>query len=499
MSGIFGVVTKEDCAETLLYGIDYHSHLGTQYGGIAVLGEEFNRQIHNISQSQFKAKFYDDFKDVRGNKGIGVISALDEQPIYLNSKFGPFCIATNGIVENSEELASVLFKKGVSFSEVGKKGLNDTELIAKLINQGKDLINGIEKMFDAIEGSCSLLLLNRSGIYAARDRFGYTPLAIGNRKNDWAVTTETIAFTNNDFEIVKYLEPGEIVQMNEDGIVQRRPGSININQICAFNWIYTGFPASNYEGINAEIVRENCGRYLSRQDDDIEIDLVSGVPDSGMAHGLGYAMESGKPFRRPLVKYTPGYGRSYTPPSQRTRDLIAKMKLIPIKEVIEGNSIVVCEDSIVRGTQLKNFTIKKLWDCGARQIHVRAACPPLMFPCRFNLSTRSTHELAARKAIRSLEGHDCKDVSEYTDHNSQKYHQMVEWIKKDLGVTTLRYQTIENMVKAIGRPKEKLCLYCWTGQCPRSASSKASAKILGIESSAKKQKAQKDSLQKDLW
>jgi amidophosphoribosyltransferase len=225
MSGIFGVVTKENCAETLLYGIDYHSHLGTQYGGIAVLGEEFNRQIHNISQSQFKAKFYDDFKDVRGNKCIGVISALDEQPIYLNSKFGPFCIATNGIVENSEELASVLFKKGVSFSEVGKKGLNATELIAKLINQGKDLINGIEKMFDAIEGSCSLLLLNRSGIYAARDRFGYTPLAIGNRKNDWAVTTETIAFTNNDFEIVKYLEPGEIVQMNEDGIVQRRPGS----------------------------------------------------------------------------------------------------------------------------------------------------------------------------------------------------------------------------------------------------------------------------------
>jgi amidophosphoribosyltransferase len=499
MSGIFGVVTKEDCAETLLYGIDYHSHLGTQYGGIAVLGEEFNRQIHNISQSQFKAKFYDDFKDVRGNKGIGVISSLDEQPIYLNSKFGPFCIATNGIVENSEELASVLFKKGISFSEVGKKGLNDTELIAKLINQGKDLINGIEKMFDAIEGSCSLLLLNRSGIYAARDRFGYTPLAIGNRKNDWAVTTETIAFTNNDFEIVKYLEPGEIVQMNEDGIVQRRPGSININQICAFNWIYTGFPASNYEGINAEIVRENCGRYLSRQDDDIEIDLVSGVPDSGLAHGLGYAMESGKPFRRPLVKYTPGYGRSYTPPSQRTRDLIAKMKLIPIKEVIEGNSIVVCEDSIVRGTQLKNFTIKKLWDCGARQIHVRAACPPLMFPCRFNLSTRSIHELAARKAIRSLEGHDCKDVSEYTDHNSQKYQQMVEWIKKDLGVTTLRYQTIENMVKAIGRPKEKLCLYCWTGQCPRSASSKTSAKILEIESSAKKQKAQKDSLQKDLW
>ncbi|MFC1782736.1 hypothetical protein ACFL02_04015, partial [Planctomycetota bacterium] len=316
----------------------------------------------------------------------------------------------------------------------------------------------------------------------------------------WAVTTETSAFTNNDFEIVKYLEPGEIVQINEDGVVQRRPGGMNVNQICAFLWIYTGFPASNYEGINAEIVRENCGRYLARKDKDINIDLVSGVPDSGLAHGLGYAMESGKPFRRPLVKYTPGYGRSYTPPSQRTRDLIAKMKLIPIKEVIEGNSVVVCEDSIVRGTQLKNFTIKKFWDCGAKEIHVRPACPPLMFPCRFNLSTRSIHELAARKAIRFLEGHDCKNVSEYIDHNSDKYRRMLEWIRKDLGVTTLRYQTVEDMVKAIGRPKEKLCLYCWTGQCPRSASRKASVKILGLEQpSVKKQKGAKDSLQKSLW
>jgi len=499
MSGIFGIVANENCVETLLYGTDYHSHMGTQYGGMAVLGEEFNRQIHDISQSQFKAKFYNNFEDVQGNKGIGVISALDEQPIYLNSKFGPFCIATNGIVENMEALTAALLKKGISFSEVSKKGVNSTELIAKLINQGKDLVDGIEKMFNTIEGSCSLLLLNRAGIFAARDRFGYTPLIIGKRNNALAITTETTAFANNGFEIVKYLEPGEIVQINEDGIVQRRPGSININQICAFLWIYTGFPASNYEGINAEIVRENCGRYLSKQDKDIEIDLVSGVPDSGLAHGLGYAIESGKPFRRPLVKYTPGYGRSYTPPSQQTRDLIAKMKLIPIKEVIEGNRIVICEDSIVRGTQLKNFTIKKLWDCGAREIHVRPACPPLMFPCRFNLSTRSIHELASRKAIRSLEGHDHNDVSEYIDHHSEQYQKMVEWIRKDIGVTTLRYQTIDNLIKAIGRPKEKLCLYCWTGQCPKSTSRKASAKILEIDSSTKKQKGKKDLLQQSLW
>ncbi|MCP4711087.1 MAG: amidophosphoribosyltransferase [Planctomycetes bacterium] len=500
MSGIFGVVSKENCAETLMYGTDYHSHLGTQFGGISVLGNDFVRQIHDISQSQFKAKFYDDFKNTHGNKGIGVISALDEQPIYLNSKFGPFCLATNGFIENADELAAALLKKGISFSEVGKDGVNETELVAKIISQGNDLIDGIEKMFDVIEGSCSLLLLSRAGIYAARDRYGYTPLVIGKRGDDWAVTAETSAFTNNDFEIVKFMEPGEIVQLNEDGIVQRRPGTANVNQVCAFLWIYTGFPASNYEGINAEIVRENCGRYLARRDKDIDIDVVSGVPDSGLAHGLGYAMESGKPFRRPLVKYTPGYGRSYTPPSQDTRDLIAKMKLLPIKEVIEGNSVVVCEDSIVRGTQLKNFTIKKLWHCGAKEIHVRPACPPLMFPCRFNLSTRSISELAARKGIRHIEGHDSKNVDNYVDHKSDKYQQMIEWIRKDLGVTTLRYQTVDDMVKAIGRPKEKLCLYCWTGECPKSTVRKSSMKILGLEeSSGKKSKGAKDSLQKSLW
>ena len=481
MSGVFGVVSKKNCAETLFYGTDYHSHLGTEYGGMAVLGEDFTRQIHNLNQSQFKSKFYKDYKHTQGNKGIGVISDYDEQPIYLNSRFGPFCIVTSGYIENAEQLAEKLLSQGVSFSEVSKRVVNTPELIAKLINQGNDLVDGIGKMFEAIEGSCSLLLLNKDGIYAARDRFGYTPLVVGKRENAWAVTAETSAFPNNDFEVVKHVEPGEILLINEDGIVQKRPGGGNVNQICAFLWIYTGFPASNYEGINVETVREKCGRYLAKRDKDIEVDVVSGVPDSGFAHGLGYAMESGKPFRRPLVKYTPGYGRSYTPPSQRTRDLIAKMKLIPIKEVIEGNSIVVCEDSIVRGTQLKNFTIKKLWDCGAKQIHIRPACPPLMFPCRFNLSTRSIHELAARKAICGLEGHDIEDVSEYIDTNSEKYMAMLEWIARDLDVSTLRYQTADDMVKAIGRPKEKLCLYCWTGECPKSARPKPAIDIVDIK------------------
>ncbi|MHC5185190.1 MAG: amidophosphoribosyltransferase [Planctomycetota bacterium] len=442
------------------------SHLGTEFGGVAVLGTRFMRQIHALSQSQFKFKFSDDLKDMKGNKGIGVISGSDEQPIFLNSKFGPFCLATNGIVENEEELMSGLLKEGYSFSEVSKKRVNTTELIAKLINRGDTLIDGIDKMFGMIEGSCSLLLLNRTGIYAARDRHGYNPLIVGKKDDAWAVTSET---------------PGEIVLINEDGVVQRKPGMSDINQVCTFLWIYTGFPASNYEGINAEIVRERCGSFLAKKDGDIDIDVVAGVPDSGMAHGLGYAMETQKPFRRPLVKYTSGYGRSYTPPSQKTRDLVAKMKLIAIKEVIAGNSIVVCEDSIVRGTQLKNFTIKKLWDCGAKELHVRPACPPLMFPCKFNLSTRSIHELAARKAIRDIEGHDLKDVSEYTDHTTEKYKKMIDWISDDLKVTTLRYQTIDDMVKAIGLPREKICTYCWTGECPKTCNSKHKIAIKEIK------------------
>ena len=495
MSGIFGVVSKGNCVETLYYGTDYHSHLGTEFGGMAVLGDEFSRQIRDISQSQFKSKLYDGYQHMKGNKGIGVISDLDEQPIYLNSKCGPFSIATNGIVENAEELAAKLLRKGISFSEVSKRAVNTTELIAKIISQGNNIIDGIEKMFRAIEGSCSLLLLNEDGVYAARDRCGYTPLVIGRRKDAWAVTSETCAFPNNDFEIVKHLDPGEIILISDEGIMQKRPGSRDVDQVCAFLWIYTGFPASSYEGINTEIVREQCGRYLAKHDKDIDVDVVCGVPDSGLAHGLGYAMESGKPFRRPLVKYTPGYGRSYTPPSQAKRDLIAKMKLIPIKEVIKGNSIVVCEDSIVRGTQLKNFTIKKLWDCGAREIHARPASPPLMFPCRFNLSTRSISELAARKAIRDIEGHDLEDVSEYIDHNSEKYKQMVKWIARDLGVTTLRYQIVDDMVKAIGRPKEKLCLYCWTGICPKSTCGKPPIKIVETKkASGKKAKERKAAL-----
>jgi amidophosphoribosyltransferase len=464
MSGIFGIVSQSNCLEDLYYGTDYHSHLGTQFAGLAVLGKELVRKIHDISGSQFKAKFYEDYKKMFGNKGIGVISARDEQPVSVNSKFGPFALVTNGFIDNADKLAGQLFKEGQSFSEVTDGKVNLTELVAKLILRNRTIIEGIEDMFSRIDGSCSLLLLAKDGLYVARDRYGYTPLVVGQRDKDWAVTTETTAFSNLGFKIKKYLEPGEIIFIDEKGLKPKRGGR-KVNQICAFLWIYTGFPASSYEGITVEVVRERCGMCLAK-DDNIKADIVAGIPDSGTTHAIGYAMQSKIPLRRPLVKYTPGFDRSYTPPSQEARDLIAKMKLIPVQEIIKGKSIIICDDSIVRGTQLKNFTIQKLKDCGAKEIHLRIACPPLMFPCKFNYSTRSIHELASRRAIRAIEGKDVSDVSAYLDEGSPKYKKMVDWINKELGATTLKYQKLEDMVKAIGLSRAKLCLYCWTGRHP---------------------------------
>jgi len=461
MSGVFGIVSKKNCADILLYGTDYHSHMGTQYGGMTVFGKQFYRSIHDISKSQFKSKFFEDHKEMKGNLGIGVISDRDPQPLIIGSKFGTFAIAAAGLVENVDQLASDLFKDGETFGEMSSGGINSVELIAKLITRGRTLTEGIEEVYDRIQGSASILLLMKDGIYAARDRLGRTPLVIGERDKEFVIATETCSFLNLGFRIKKYLTPGEIVWIGKSGFKEKSSGK-KTNQICAFLWIYTGYPASSYEGISVELVRERCGRFLAKNDD-VKADLVAGVPDSGVGHAIGYAMESRLPYRRPLVKYTPGYGRSYTPPSQEIRDLVATMKLIPIKEVVCGNRIILCEDSIVRGTQLKNYTINKLLECGAKEVHIRPACPPLMFPCRFALSTRSIEELAARRAIHTLEGKHIEDVREYIDCYSKKYQQMVELIRKELGATTLRYQRIEDMVEAIGLPREKLCLYCWIG------------------------------------
>ena len=462
MSGVFGILSRKNCANNLLYGTDYHSHMGTEYGGMAVLGDRFFRSIHDISKSQFKSKFFEEYKEMTGNSGIGVISDRDAQPLIIGSKFGTFAIVSTGIVENTNELAKELLDSGESFSEMSAGGINSVELIAKLITREKTLIEGFENLYNIIEGSASVLLLKDDGLYAARDRLGRTPLVVGEKDGDFVVATETCSFLNLGYHIMKYLEPGEIVRISPSGLESQLPGK-DRNQICSFLWIYTGYPASSYEGISVEVVRERSGRLLAK-DDNVEADLVAGVPDSGVGHAIGYSMESGLPYRRPLVKYTPGYGRSYTPPSQEIRDLVATMKLIPIRDIIAGNRIVLCEDSIVRGTQLKNFTVSKLKESGAREIHVRPACPPLMFPCKFALSTRSVDELVARRAINTLEGKRTDNITEYLDDTSDKYRKMVDWITKEIDVTTLKYQKINDMVEAIGLPREKLCLHCWIGE-----------------------------------
>ena len=464
MSGLFGVISNKNCITNLYYGTDYHSHLGTEYGGIAFIDDKGIpvKKIHDISNSQFKSKFDEVVDKINSNLGIGVISDKDPQPLNFEGKFGPFAICCAGLVNNKDELVKDLIHKGISFSEIENDEINTTELIANLINRGENIIDGIEYMHDRISGSISLLILTKNGIYCARDKNGITPLIIGENQRELVVASESSSFSNLGFKIKKFIAPGEIVFINKKGLDVEKKGN-NINKICAFLWIYTGFPASTYENINVEKVRENCGRFLAKRDD-VEVDLISGVPDSGTAHAIGYAMESGKPFRRVLLKYTPGYGRSYTPLSQEIRNRIALMKLIANEEIIKNNKMILCEDSIVRGTQLKNYTITKLKNAGAKEVHVRPACPPLMFPCIYNLSTRSIDELAARKAIRSIEGKDIEDVSEYLDHKSEKYHKMIEWIRKDLGASSLRYLTLDDMVKAIGLPKDKLCLYCWAGK-----------------------------------
>jgi amidophosphoribosyltransferase len=464
MSGLFGIVSNDNCISDLYYGTDYHSHLGTEYGGIAFFDEDGKpvKKIHDIGNTQFKSKFYEGSDKIVSNLGIGVISDKDPQPLTFESKFGPFAICCSGLVTNKDELANILIKKGISFSELDAGETNSTELIAHLINQEESIVEGIENMYDKITGSVSLLILTKGGIYCARDRNGVTPLVIAEKNGAVAVTSESCSFPNLGFKIKKFVEPGEIIFLSHKGIEKKKDGRSE-NKICAFLWVYTGFPASSYEGINVEKVRENCGIYLAKRDN-VNVDLISGVPDSGTSHAIGYAMQSGKPFRRVLVKYTPGYGRSYTPLSQEVRDKIALMKLIANDEIAKNNKIILCEDSIVRGTQLKNFTISKLKNAGVKEVHVRPACPPLMFPCIYNLSTRSIKELAARKAIRAIEGKDIEDVSEYLNPNTKKYKKMIDWIAKDLGVTSLRYQLLDDMIKAIGLPKNKLCLYCWTGK-----------------------------------
>ncbi len=463
MGGLFGVFSNRDCIDDLFYGTDYHSHLGTKRGGLAVKNSGgFQRFIKDITTSQFRSKFDKDIKKMHGNKGIGVISDYEDQPLIISSRLGVFALSTVGKINNIEELANEALQNGTHFSEMHGGEINPTEMVATIISQAATFEEGIQKVQDMIDGSCTILILTDEGIFAARDSLGRTPLVIGEKPGSYAVAMETCAFPNLDYKIIKYLGPGEIVFLGEKGLEQKvAPGSRL--QICSFLWVYYGYPASSYEGINVESVRYKCGAYL-RREDDLEIDIVAGIPDSGTAHGLGYANEAQIPYARPFVKYTPTWPRSFMPQEQSIRDTVAKMKLIPIKELIVGKRLLFCEDSIVRGTQLRR-QVERLFESGAKEVHMRPACPPLVYGCKFlNFSrSRSELDLAGRWAIKELIGEDLENPVEYTNPESDNYKAMVNVIREKLHLTTLKYQRLENLVKAIGLPKEKLCTYCWDG------------------------------------
>lgn len=463
MGGLFGVASKTDCVKDLFYGTDYHSHLGTRRAGMAVVNENgFTRSIHSIESSYFRTKFEPDLAIFQGTMGIGVISDTDSQPLIINSHLGTFGIVTVGRINNKDELGKMAFSRKRFFSETSGFDINPTELVAMLVCEEESFEAGIRNVQERIRGSCSFLLLTREGIYAARDRYGRTPIVLGKKDGGIAASSESSAFPNLGFETEYYLGPGEAVFITPDGyerIVE--PG--DRMQICSFLWVYYGYPPSCYEDVNVEEVRYRCGRSLAARDD-CEVDFVSGIPDSGIGHALGYAIGKGIPYMRPYVKYTPTWPRSFMPQSQAVRDLVAKMKLIPNRSIIQGKRIVFCDDSIVRGTQLQD-NIQILFEYGASEVHMRIACPALIYPCEFlNFSTsRSRLDLAGRKAIMELEGRDDVHLDEYARAGSARNTAMVECIRKKLGMTTLLYQTIEDLVAAIGLPKERLCTHCWDG------------------------------------
>jgi len=461
MGGLFGIVSKEDCVSDLFYGTDYHSHLGTRYGGMAVRNAKgIERSIHNIENSYFRTKFEPELSGFHGGTGIGVISDTDPQPLFMGSHLGTFGIVTVGKINNIDALVRRAFERRRYFSDTTGGSINPTEVMAALICEEENFEDGIRKAQAAVEGSCTLLVLTGRGIYAARDRLGRTPLAIGRRNGALAVSSESCAFPNLGFETERFLGPGEIVLMSAEGYETRVPPGPRM-QICAFLWVYYGYPASEYEGINVEDARNRCGAALAQGDDTL-IDCVAGIPDSGIGHAIGYATARSLPYRRPFVKYTPTWPRSFMPQNQRMRDLVARMKLIPIRRLIDGRRLLFCEDSIVRGTQLQD-TIQILYDYGAREVHMRPACPVLIYPCEFiNFSSsRSTLDLAGRKAIHDLEGGEPADLSIYARAGSAENLAMIDGIRRRLKLTTLKYQRLEDLVAAIGLPREKLCTHCW--------------------------------------
>ena len=467
MGGFFGVASKENCIFDLFFGTDYHSHLGTRRAGMAVYDKEngFEKSIHKIENAPFRTKFDKEANSMHGKYGIGCISDYEAQPILVRSHHGSFAITTVGKINNSEEIISEILKNNTHFFEMSNGEINATELVAAIINQKENFIDGIRYAQEIIEGSMSMLILTPLGVYCARDKYGRTPVIIGEKEDAYCAAFESFSFLNLGYTTKKELGPGEVVIMDENGIKTLvAPGKDM--KICTFLWIYYGYPSSTYEGVNVEEMRYRCGQLLARRDN-VKPDIVAGVPDSGTAHAIGYANESGIPFSRPFIKYTPTWPRSFMPTIQSKRNLIAKMKLLPVHDLIEGKSLLLIDDSIVRGTQLRETT-EFLYESGAKEVHIRPACPPLVFGCKYLNFSRSTSEmeLITRVVINELEDGEVTDeiLQEYADYNSPKYERMVEKICEKLNFTSLRFHRLDDMIEAVGIEPCKLCTYCWNGK-----------------------------------
>ncbi len=470
MGGIFGVASKNDCSLDLFFGVDYHSHLGTRRGGIAVVNAEgkLQRVIHNIQNSPFRTKFENDMEDLKGNIGIGCISDFEPQPLTVQSHLGSFAITTVGIATNKDELVEEILKDGhTHFLEMSGGEINQTELIIALINKKDSILEGIKYVQEVVKGSMSMLILTKDGIYCARDKLGRTPIQIGKKDGAYCASFENFAYHNLGYTDCYELGPAEIVFMTADGIktLQERGKKM---KICTFLWIYYGYPTATYEGVNVEAMRYNCGKYLAMRDKgSVQPDAVAGVPDSGTAHAVGYANESGIPFTRPFIKYTPTWPRSFMPTNQEQRNLIAHMKLIPVQQLITGRKILLIDDSIVRGTQLRETT-DFLYESGAKEVHIRPACPPLVYGCKYLNFSRSKSEmdLITRRVIKQFEGDNVSDevLQKYCDPDSPEYAKMVEEIRKQLHFTTLRFHRLDDMLDSTGLPHDCLCTYCWNGQ-----------------------------------
>lgn len=469
MGGFFGVASKEDCVFDLFYGIDYHSHLGTRRAGMATYSTEkgFDKSIHSIENTQFRTKFTDEIQSMTGNYGIGCISDYEAQPILLRSHHGAYAITTVGKINNTDEIIDEILKQHAHFFQMSNGEINQTELVAAIINQKDNFIEGIKYAQDIIDGSMSMLILTEKGIYAVRDKYGRTPIAIGKKDNGYCASFESFAYLNLGYSDYKALSAGEIAVIDETGVKTLYSPDVNM-KICTFLWVYYGYPSSSYEGMSVEQMRYNCGKCLAKRDEGFRPDIVACIPDSGMAHAIGYSNTAHIPFARPFVKYTPTWPRSFMPTHQSKRNLIAKMKLIPIHDLIKNKRLLLIDDSIVRGTQLRETT-EFLYESGADEVHIRTGCPPLIFSCKYLNFSRSTSEmeLITRRTINELEGREVMDketLSLYADPNTEQYKKMVEEIGKKLHFTSLSYLRLDDMLDSVGIDKSKLCTYCWNGE-----------------------------------